>query len=118
MRGRKTLDAQALLATVDGDKEFLRRLVDLFFESCPGYLSEMRDSTARGHREGFCKAAHALKGGLGALHADASFDAALQMERIGREGNLAEAGQLQTVLEQELELLRPALTDLAERGAG
>jgi len=39
------------------------------------------------------------------------------MERIGREGNLAEAGQLLTVLEQELELLRPALTDLAERGA-
>ncbi|HWP43182.1 MAG TPA: response regulator, partial [Blastocatellia bacterium] len=110
--GLKALDAEALLASVDEDKEFLRTLIDLYFESAEEHLSEIRDSVAYRQSERLSKAAHSLKGTLGALCADASSEAARQLEQAGREGRLDEAGQMMIILESELRRLESALLEL------
>ena len=55
------------------------------------------------------RAAHALKGSVAYLSAGASVDAALQLELIGEEGNLAEAATCLQTLEAEIDRLTRAI---------
>ena len=57
--------------------------------------------------------AHRLKGALGTLGARAATEAALKLERLGSDGNLADAPAVLGRLQKEIERLEPELTDLA-----
>jgi HPt (histidine-containing phosphotransfer) domain-containing protein len=70
----------------------------------------MRDAILDKRCERLFELAHSLKGALGMLCAEAACEAARRLEKSGREGNLLEASQELSVLERELELLRPALS--------
>jgi signal transduction histidine kinase/CheY-like chemotaxis protein len=115
---RDVLDAPALLARVDGDVEFLRKVVDVFLGNCKGQLSEISDSISRRDCNQLCETAHTLKGVLGGLHADAAVEAVLKLEKIGKEGNLAEADQALANLQRELDRLTPVLVELCGEPVG
>jgi two-component system, sensor histidine kinase and response regulator len=103
---RAILNAPALLASVDEDKLFLRSVIDEFLAYHLSQLSEMREAIVHKKSEHLFEVAHSLKGALGMLCADRACEAARKLEKCGREGSLAEAGDLLGVLEGELELLR------------
>ncbi|MBI3649622.1 MAG: response regulator [Acidobacteria bacterium] len=106
------LNTQALLAEVGGDKEFLHKIIEVFFETCPQHLAKINDSLANNRSDKAQEAAHTLKGLLGSLQAQAAFTAALQLEKLGRAGDLRDAPQALTRLQYEIELLKPALLEL------
>jgi HPt (histidine-containing phosphotransfer) domain-containing protein len=58
------------------------------------------------------RAAHTIKGSVGNFAAKAAFDAAMELERIGRDGTLDQAEAARVRLEDELDRLKPALAAL------
>jgi two-component system sensor histidine kinase/response regulator len=113
IESKAVVNREVLLASVEEDLDFLREVIELFLEDYPGRLTGIREAVWGKEGEKLERAAHGLKGGLGSLHAEAAQAAALQLEQMGRTGELAEADKALAVLEQELDRLRPALLQLA-----
>ena len=107
------IDHASLLAGIDGDRRLLRELVRLFLADCPQRLAEIKEAVRRGDAEALRIAAHTLKGSVGNFAAQKAFTASQRLENIGREGDLANAGEACVTLESELTLLGKELRRLA-----
>jgi HPt (histidine-containing phosphotransfer) domain-containing protein len=59
------LDTQDLMTRFDGDLELLHQAYDLFRQSYPKLLTELRDAIMRTDAETVQRAAHTLKGSVG-----------------------------------------------------
>ncbi len=111
------LDRAEAWARVAGDRELLGELVELFFGSSAEQVRELREAVGRGDAAGVRRVAHGLKGAVGTFGAKEAAEAALRLETMGREEQLAGAGEALAALEQALERLGPALREwLAELG--
>jgi CheY-like chemotaxis protein/HPt (histidine-containing phosphotransfer) domain-containing protein len=104
------------LNQVAGDRKLLRELVRLFLHECPGWLAQMRRGACCGDAATMRTAAHNLKSCLGNFAVQAAFDAALNVEKLGREGKLDGAEEACRAVEQAIDRLRPALLAFAESG--
>ena len=109
----KVIDTQALMAIVDGDMEFLQNIVEVFLDTYQSQILEIRDAISHSDTDKLYKSAHSLKGALGAIYAKAAFDAAMQLEVMGRTSNLDNAKLHLDNLEREIATLKPALTELS-----
>jgi CheY-like chemotaxis protein len=112
---REVFDREAALARVEGDVELLEEIVELFLDEAPGLLTSIRESAGRRDGEGLERDAHKLKGSVGNLGAKRAYDAARELESIGREGDLAEAKSACDRLEEEIGRLERALAPLRVR---
>lgn len=110
----EVIDKQETIDRVGGDKELFQELVELFRESAPELMSSIRQSIDNGDADGLHKAAHSLKGSVGNFSAAVAYDTALELETIGKGGDLSQADQAYTRMEQILEDLSGALDSLAE----
>ena len=98
-----------LLERTAGDKELLMELIDIFMESCPLMLEEIRESVGTKDSGRLHKAAHRLKGSMSNFGAEPAVKAAHKLEMIGRNGESSGAEEAFTELESRLADLR---TDL------
>ena len=103
------LSPEGLLARVEGDRELLQEIVDLFFTETPGMQDSIRESIARGDGKALERAAHSVKGAVSSFGAQAAREAALKLESIGRSGDLTHAAGAWAELESELAHLTQAL---------
>jgi HPt (histidine-containing phosphotransfer) domain-containing protein len=103
-------DRAEALRHVGGDEALLRELGDLFFRSCPDFLSELREAIAENQPKAVQRVAHLLKGGISHMGARGVYNAALRLEEMGRAGSLAGADTAYRALEESLDRLRPVLT--------
>ena len=104
----------AVLERVGGDVEVLKELVALFLADCRELLSEIQEAVRRGDGEALARSAHTLKGSVSNFSAKEAFEAALTMEKLARDGKLAEAGQAYTALEKQIARLETALAAFAQ----
>ena len=109
----RVFDEAALLDRVGGDTQLLAQLVDVFLRDCPHLMEEIRKALEEQDAQTLERAAHALKGSVGNFAAQAAFEAALQLERIGRSEELAGAALALENLEREIARLTPALARVA-----
>lgn len=109
------LNLAAALDRVGGDSELLEEVAKLFLDSAPEMLGEVREAVARHDARAVEWAAHTLKGSVGNFGADAAFQAALRLERMGRAGDLTGSEDALAALETEIARLRLALMALAEK---
>jgi CheY-like chemotaxis protein/HPt (histidine-containing phosphotransfer) domain-containing protein len=100
---RPRLDKAALLERVGGDMELLGELVALFMDDGPRLLDEIGQAVRLGEAEILARTAHTLKGSVGNFAADDAFQAALRLEKIGREGEMHLAGGTLEELEREIQ---------------
>jgi signal transduction histidine kinase/CheY-like chemotaxis protein len=107
------LDAEALLAELDGDQELRRELAEIFLAELPLKLEAICDAIAHVDGRALERAAHALKGALGCLRARPAAEAVYRLEAMGREGDLAGASSALSMLRRELDRLEPVLTELS-----
>jgi len=114
----KTLDPDLLIRNLDGDSALLARVVALFFETTDPILSSLRADAAAGDAEAVARSAHALRGALANVGAEAGAHEARRLETLARRGALDDARAALVVLENELARLRPALERLAARAEG
>ena len=106
------LNLAAALERVGGDNELLEEVAKLFLDSAPDLLGQIREAVARRDPQALQHAAHTLKGSVGNFGAEAAFDAALRLEKMGRAGDLAGVKEAFEALEAEMQRLEPALASL------
>jgi len=111
---RVVLDRAALLERLEGDAELLAEMVGALLEDCPRLVASIREAVARGDARLLERAAHTLKGSVGNFGASAAAAAALRLEQMGRQGELAQAGEACTALDREIERLKPILAGLCQ----
>jgi CheY-like chemotaxis protein/HPt (histidine-containing phosphotransfer) domain-containing protein len=111
-----TFDPGAALERVGGNKDVLASLVRVFLEDSARLLTEIRAAVEQGEAAPLNRAAHTLKGMVAFFGAGEATEAALQLERMGREGALDGAVAAWAKLAGEVERLRSGLaTVLPER---
>jgi two-component system, sensor histidine kinase and response regulator len=108
----EVMDRATLLASVEGDVKFLQELMIGFIGDLPILLSKIEDAIGKGERHKLKVAAHTLKGAVGSFRAGSAYEAALRLEVIGREGDMAEASDALDALKQELKRLESEMSEL------
>ncbi len=112
------IDKAAALARVDGDREFLAQLVDVFMGDATARLAGVRAALARHDCAALERAAHSLKGAASSIGATAVAQTAERLEALARAGDLAHAGPVCAALEAEMARLQPALAELLREADG
>jgi two-component system, sensor histidine kinase and response regulator len=105
-------DEQEALLRLDGDEELLRELARIFLSESPEILQRLRDAVERGDPKAVAIEAHSMKGSVSNFAVNDATEAALAIEKMGRENDLRSAREALRQLEDCLELLRPALARL------
>jgi PAS domain S-box-containing protein len=108
------LDKAALLARVGGKEDGLRKVINLFLDASATLMREMREAIAGGDAAGLKRPAHSLKGAVGVFGIASVFEAAQNLESMGRAGDLGQAEEVYAMLEEALRRLRSALALLLE----
>jgi two-component system, sensor histidine kinase and response regulator len=112
------VDVDELLARVDGDRQLLAELVQLFNEESPQTLLELRRSAAVGDYAALQRAAHTLKGALANLSATPAAESAHALELIGRQHGASrgavEMAERIAELEAAVDKLRAALSNITQ----
>ena len=106
------IDREALLAEFDGDEELLTELVQTMKDEAPKLMHEVRAAVASADAALVGRAAHTLKGAVSNFGARGAADAALQLERIGRSGDLSNLAAAVAVLETEMSAFEKALASV------
>ena len=109
-------DLDTALAVVDGDRELLRRMVQVFSGHGPKMLGEIRDSVLHGDGAALERAAHKLKASVGSFGAQRAYQAALRLEELGAAGDLTGSKNACPELEEAVTHLQSALDEFAREG--
>lgn len=109
------MDEALALSRVGGDFELLREVVGLFLDDYPQAIEKLRKAVAANDSSGVEHHAHSLKGSVSTFGATDVFESALALEKQGRGGNLSNAADNLTRLENALKALRPELQALQAR---
>jgi len=108
-------DEAEALSRVGNDRQLLGELAEVFLSESPRLLDAIRTAITNGDAYKLRIAAHSLKGAIDNFAAQAAYEAALRLEMLGRDGNLAEAEQACATLQKETDRLLPVLASLANR---
>jgi HPt (histidine-containing phosphotransfer) domain-containing protein len=106
------LDLARVLDRVGGDQDLLKEIAEIFLEEYPGLLQEIREAVKSGDSQRLERAAHSLKGSVSNFGVQPATQAALQLEQLGRRGQVKGSAEALTVLERQLRLLDSALNEL------
>ena len=104
-----SLNTAELLERVQGDRELLAEIVQLFESELPATLQGLRESIAREDTAEIARTAHTLKGAVGNFGRRGAYRAVEEMEQFAKESNLTRTAQTFAVVEGELERLLAAL---------
>ena len=111
----KVCDLSMALARMAGDVGLLQQMVVFFREDAPEYLARLKSAAAGGDAAGVQHAAHSLRGMLAMFTAEAAMHVALQLEQMGRAGDLVAAPAQTVELEREMSRMLNTLTaEMAE----
>jgi PAS domain S-box-containing protein len=113
----EVLDYATLLESVGDSHEVLMEIVGLFHERKEETLGQIHGAMEAGDMETLYRSAHALKGSVGSLRATAAFEAALNLEQIGRRGEAEMAPSALELLLEQLDRLERAI-DALQAGVG
>jgi HPt (histidine-containing phosphotransfer) domain-containing protein len=104
------------LARVDDDRETFQMMIELFMEHGPKDLAETQAALDAGNAAGVARSSHRLKGAILQFCAPAALQACNELEESAKAGNLAHGRRLYAMLEQEIQLLLAALSQLRANG--
>ena len=94
-----------LLALMEGDRDLLLELIDVFFEDAPQRVEAVRRALAARDAEALYRAAHALKGSAGNFGAPNVVGRANRVEALARENDLDAAALEFEFLETDMNQL-------------
>jgi HPt (histidine-containing phosphotransfer) domain-containing protein len=100
------LDLPAMLATVDGDRDLLAELIDMFLGESAAMLEAVRTAVTAGDAPALHRAAHALKGAVQIFGARQVYNQAHKLEVMGQKRMLTQMTEVFSALEQSLARVR------------
>ena len=98
----RPLELEEGLARAGGDLEFYKELLELFLESAPAQIDEMRTFDADGDNAALTRVAHALKGAAANLSACEIGATAAAVESLARDGGSSRVTGLIEALEKQV----------------
>jgi PAS domain S-box-containing protein len=103
--GASTLPAEHPLRLLEqqGRGELVLEILDLFLQTSPQRLEQMREARLKGDTPGLLALAHSLKGAAVQLGAWGMAELCQQIQTLGRAGSMAETGDLLYRLEAEFQ---------------
>ncbi len=107
------LDRQAALERVGGDAELLREIAALFLEECARAVADLRAAVERRNGPEIEHKAHSLKGSIATFGSGPVFQAAWELEKQGRGGDLSQVEAKLRSFESSLERLCSELREFA-----
>ena len=108
----RQLDESLALSRVGGDVDLLKEVIELFLDDYPSTFEKIKNAVAASDASSLEHHAHSLKGSVSTFGAGPAFEAAFELEKQGRAGDLTGAQDGLRRLEQALEALRPELESL------
>jgi HPt (histidine-containing phosphotransfer) domain-containing protein len=108
------LDRARLLAKFSGDESLVAELAQVLAEDATVRLAELEAALQAGDAERLYQLAHSLKSAVGNFEAPRAFEAASEVEGLGRAGELDRAGPAVQRLKAEVACL---LKELERFGA-
>jgi len=114
MESNKLFDKDELLKKFDGDEGFLGELIEVLINDVPEQLSRIQKAVDSRNSNDIERAAHKLKGAIANFEEKAAFEAALQLELMGRESRLDGVEEAYNTLVKEVECLVNALKEFVE----
>jgi len=106
------IDRQQVLARFEGDQALLANLISAFFSHCPDLMAALRDTSARQDKVEFQHLIRLLRGHLELLSARAACEALESAETVGCTQDRELADEALARLDEEIERLCPALSNL------
>ena len=110
----KPFDYDTVLQRVDGDRDLLIEITQMFLEECPKLMQEIRTSILKKDAPQLRLASHTLRGSLANLSAASAQHPAHALETMGRTGNFTGAVDAFATLEIAMDRLQPALVRILE----
>jgi two-component system sensor histidine kinase/response regulator len=80
----------------------LKELAELFLQSCPKMLEDIREASQKRDAKALEIAAHSLRGSVGNFFSQGARETAQQLESLGRSGEIAGAEELVRLLEEQV----------------
>ena len=109
----QTVDLNHALQRVDGSKDALQELVQIFSaDECPQLMRCIRDALVKQDAAVLERSAHTLKSSADLFGAKRAFEAARTLERLASESDFQGAARSWITLEQELASVLAALAKL------
>ena len=108
-------DLEKALSQVGGDRDMLKEIIAIYGDEYPKQLQQIQEARERNDAVTVAQVAHTIKGAVGNFGAQATFEAALNLEKIAKSGNISEAGRAFEVLKTELERLNRELKKITSR---
>ena len=106
-------DRDAALQSVDGDRELLVEMAVLFLQDSARLLGDIELAVQAGDAAGLHRSAHTLKGSVANFAAEEAYQTALQLESIGKSGDLTGAPARYAALAAEIHRVDAALSEFA-----
>jgi signal transduction histidine kinase/CheY-like chemotaxis protein len=108
------IDLEAALARVEGDRELLRKMAEIFAGQSRPLLDSIKAAVAAQDGPALERAAHKLKGSVGNFGAAAVVETAQQLENQGRNADWSHTAEACARLETQLQALNNALGQFIE----
>jgi HPt (histidine-containing phosphotransfer) domain-containing protein len=108
--------ADTMVERLGGDDELARQLVSLFLTEYPRMMHAIRESIDGGVADTVRRAAHAFKGSVSNFIDDGPVSTALEIEILGKEGNLAGVPAIFVRLEAEVAQLVVGMREFEQAG--
>ena len=105
------LDWSQAMKTVGGDRDLLQTIVAAFLQEAPRLIDTLRLAVANGDAKRLWLAAHTIKGSLRYFGAQAAFELAYQLERMGHNGEFDNASSVLADLETQVTHLLAVLNE-------
>jgi len=100
------IDFESVLSRFDNDKGFLKEVFVEFLDHAPRQAERLGEAIKRGDAKAVETEAHSMKGAASNLGVTSVAAEALQLELLGRRGDLADAKEIVHKLRSELERLK------------
>lgn len=108
----QTINLKSVLAICDGDREFFGEIVQLFLEDSADRMEKLTQAVNEQDPQAIMQMGHALKGLSGNICAEAMQEAAVQIERSGRNSELGSTRNQLETLDNEYQKVQAELKKL------
>jgi HPt (histidine-containing phosphotransfer) domain-containing protein len=108
------IDWETALHHTAGDRALMQTMIEVFLAESPKMLDEARAALAAKDASRLRRVGHSLKGSCGYFAAERAYYAALAVERLDLNGDLADAPALVEEMAREIQRLKPALAEFRQ----
>ncbi len=106
------LDMSKLLECFCGESSLLKMTLEIFLETLPEHIRDLRDAVQKRDGETLWKVAHSLYGTIGMFTEKNVVTDTMRLEMIGKSGDLSEVEEAYADLDEKLTRVTPILTSI------